>query len=43
MLEGINSGLDDTKEWLSKLEERVVELTQSEQKKKNPEDRLRNH
>lgn len=32
-LEGSNSGLDDTKEWISKLEHRVVEITQAEQKK----------
>ena len=31
--EGINSRLDDTKEWISKLEERVGEITPAEQKK----------
>ena len=33
-LEGINSRLDDTVEWISKIEERAAEITQSEQKKK---------
>ena len=33
-LEGINSRLDDTEEWISELEERIVEITQAEQKKR---------
>ena len=33
-LEEINSRLDDTEEWISKLEVRVVGITQAEQKKK---------
>lgn len=33
-LEGINSSLDDTQEWISKLET-VVEITEAKQKKKN--------
>ena len=33
-LEGINSRLDDTVEWISKIEERAAEITQPEQKKK---------
>ena len=33
-LEGINSRLDDTEEWVSKLEDQVVEITQAEQKRK---------
>ena len=32
MLEGMNSALDDTKEQISKLEDRVLEITQDEQK-----------
>ena len=32
-LEGINSRMDDTEEWISKLEDRVVEITEAEQKK----------
>ena len=32
-LEGINSKLDDTKEWISELEDRVVEMTEAKQKK----------
>ena len=31
-LEGINSKWDDSEEWISKLEERVLEITQAEQK-----------
>ena len=34
-LERINSRLDDTEEWISKLEDRVLEITQAEQKKEN--------
>ena len=37
-LEGINSRLDDAEEWISDLEDRIVEITQSEgqkRKKKN--------
>ena len=33
-LDGINSGLDDREVWISELEDRVVEITQLEQKKK---------
>ena len=33
-LEGINSSLDDTEEWIGKLEDREVEITQAEQKKR---------
>ena len=33
MLEGINSRLDDTEEQMSKLEDRVVEITQAKQEK----------
>ena len=33
-LEGINSRLGDTQEWISNLEERIVEITQSEQVKR---------
>ena len=32
--DGINSGLDDTREIFSELENRVVEITQTEQKKR---------
>ena len=31
---GINSRLDDTVEWISRIEERAAEITQHEQKKK---------
>ena len=34
MLEGINSRLDDKEEQISDLEDKVVEITQTEQKKK---------
>ena len=34
-LEGINSRLDDTQEWISELEGRIVEITEAEQKKEN--------
>lgn len=33
-LEGINSKWNDTEEWISELEDRVVEITDVEQKKK---------
>ena len=33
-LEGINYRLNDTEEWTSELEDRVVELTDVEQKRK---------
>ena len=33
MLEGINSKWNDTEEWISGLEDRVVEITDVEQKK----------
>ena len=36
-LEGINSSLNDTEEWISKLEDRVMEITESEQKKRKRE------
>ena len=32
-LEGINSRLDDTEELISKLDDRVMEITQAEQRK----------
>ena len=32
-LEGINSRLDDTEEWISKLEDRILEITQAGQRK----------
>ena len=32
-LEGSNSKLDDTEEWISELKDTVVEITQAEQKK----------
>ena len=42
-LEGINSRLNDTEEWISELEDRLVEITDAEQKKrmKRNEDSLR--
>ena len=33
-LEGINSRLNDTEEWISELEDKVVEITEDEQKKR---------
>lgn len=33
MLEWINSRLDNTEEWISELEDRVVEIITTEQKK----------
>ena len=33
-LEGINSRLNDTEEWIRKLEDRVVEITETEEKKR---------
>lgn len=33
-LEGINSRLNDTEKWISELEDRVMETTQVEQKKR---------
>ena len=36
-LEGINSRLDDTKEQISKLKDRVMENTEAEQKKRQVE------
>ena len=33
-LEGINSRPNDTEEWISDLEDKVVEITATEQKKK---------
>ena len=32
-LEGINSRLDDTEEWIRELEDGIVEITKAEQKK----------
>ena len=32
-LEGINSSLNYTEEWISKLEDSIVEITDAEQKK----------
>ena len=42
-LEGMNSRLDDTEVWISELEDRVVKITEAEQKKekKRNEDSLR--
>ena len=34
VLEGINSRLNDTEKWISELEDRVMETTQAEQKKR---------
>ena len=34
VLEGINSRLNDTEKWISELEDRVMETTQVEQKKR---------
>ena len=36
-LEGINSILNDREEWISKLEDRLVEITDPEQKKEKNE------
>ena len=33
MLDGINSRLDHTEEWISELEDRVIEITEAKQKK----------
>ena len=35
ILEGINSSLGDTEEYISDLEDRIMEITQSEQQKKD--------
>ena len=40
-LEGIISILSDTEEWISELEDKVVEITDAEQKKEWNEDSLR--
>ena len=41
-LEGINSKWNDTEEWISELEDRGVEITDTEQKKNEKnEDNLR--
>ena len=40
-LEGTNSRLNDTEEWISYLKDRVVEITIAEQKKKEKNDSLR--
>lgn len=42
-LEGIHSRLQSTEEWISELEEREMEITEAEQKRKKErnEDRLR--
>ena len=37
ILEGINIRLEDTEEQISKLEDRVVEITEFEQKKEKKE------
>ena len=46
-LEGINSRITEAEEWISDLEDRMVEFTAVEQKKekrmKRNEDRLRDH
>ena len=34
ILEGINSKLDDTEKWISDLEDRIVEITHQNGKKK---------
>ena len=36
-LEGTDSRLDDTEEWISELEDRVVAIINAEQKKKKNE------
>lgn len=42
-VERINSRLNDTEEWISELEEREMEITEAEKKRKKErnEDRLR--
>ena len=40
-LEGINSRITEAKEWISDLENRVAEITASEQNIENNEDSLR--
>ena len=46
-MEGINSGLNDTEEWIIELEDRVVEITEGEYQKekriKRNKDNLRDH
>ena len=42
VVEGINSRLDDTMEWISKIEERAAEITQPEQKKKTERENVSN-
>ena len=37
----INHRLNDTKKWISELEDRVMEITGTEQEKKKKEDSLR--
>lgn len=46
MIEGINNRLNDTKEWINELEDRLVEITDAEQgekkgKRKRNEDSLK--
>ena len=38
-LEGTDSRLDDTEEWISELEDRVVAIINAEQKKKKNDDK----
>ena len=40
-LEGINSKLNDTENWSSKLEDRVAEITDAEKKKKKEWEEMR--
>ena len=40
-VEGINSKLHDTEEWISELENRVVDIIAAKQKKKRNENHLR--
>ena len=41
-LEGMDSGLNDTAEWISKPKDMAVEITEAEHKKEWNEDSLRN-
>ena len=40
-LEGINSRLDDREEWISDMEGRIVEITQSEKQKEELKKKIR--
>ena len=40
-LEGINSRLDDREEWISDMEGRIVEITQSEKHKEELKKKIR--